>query len=372
MIDKQLWRIVLFIFGLAYFFSVGFSVFQKAALDLYQTFTYSNLVFQQTINYITKLVFLVFAVRLTARMIQYQWPWPRSLFTHAFLLFAFAGFSAFSLMLLSHYLFSSEYTISVASWLNRLSIGLTFNYFIYLATVSIVYAYLYSKKQEAQALHQSALSRQLADTKLLQLQNQLRPHFLFNTLNGISAMIEEDPLHAQDAIADLSGLLRYSLHLKDKKLISLEKEIEVLRKYINIIKLRFDEKIFFDFIVDDYLNQAAIPPFLLQPLVENIIIHAFDAHHTVVHVSIKVSLLESSQKLLISIENNGAPLVRSIKEGTGLSNVKERLKTIYGVDAEFDLTQSEKFVIATILIPYTKLPVDHTNQNAAIKSHIVS
>ena len=108
--------------------------------------------------------------------------------------------------------------------------------------MGIVYAYYYLQKQKEEAIKQEQLRNQLLDSKINALQSQLQPHFLFNAMNDISALMDIDIEKSQNAIADLSELLRKTLQIKDSKYITLQNELDILQHYIDIENIRFSEK----------------------------------------------------------------------------------------------------------------------------------
>ncbi|MGL5088828.1 MAG: LytS/YhcK type 5TM receptor domain-containing protein [Cetobacterium sp.] len=174
------------------------------------------------------------------------------------------------------------------------------------------------------------------DAELKALQAQINPHFLFNALNTVASFVRFDPMKAREIIIDLSVYLRYNLE-NSANLVSLEKELEQVKAYINIEKARFHNKfeVFYDF--DENIDDVKIPSLTIQPLVENSIKHGILKQRDlgIVTISIKKTNLK---ECLISIEDNGAgidlEIVKNIntkiEKNIGLKNVHNRLKLIYG------------------------------------------
>ena len=130
-------------------------------------------------------------------------------------------------MLVDRYLFNGTVDITFESvWIRGLG-NLNYNFFVYLSLMAIVYAYYYLKEQQKTIVNQERLKTQLLDTKINALQSQLQPHFLFNALNDISSLTDIDVKKSQNAIADLSSLLRSTLNIKDQKFITLEEELSI-------------------------------------------------------------------------------------------------------------------------------------------------
>lgn len=188
---------------------------------------------------------------------------------------------------------------------------------------------------------------ELAQAKISILTSQLQPHFLFNSLNSISAIIDYRKDAAQDMLADLSSLLRISLQTDYNKSITLEEEINILNKYINIEKRRFEHQLKIEKNIQDQALHVKVPPFLLQPLVENSIKHGFSEGINELEIRIKV-LIEDNH-LIILVSNNGAEL-SYYSSGIGIGNLKNRLKTFYDDHYNYVLRQEEKLVVNQIKI----------------------
>lgn len=226
-----------------------------------------------------------------------------------------------------------------------------FNFFVYFSLITMVYAFYYFQNQKDSEIRRSNLTAQLLDSKIKALQSQLNPHFLFNSLNDISSLMDISVSRSQDAIADLSSLLRQTLNLKDVRYITLEKEIELLSKYIDIEKIRFADKIIHTIKIDPNISHNLVPPLMIQPIVENSIKHGFSYNHDI--VKIEVIIKSNDNQLIFYIKNNGELLEHdeNINYGTGLSNVLERLNTLYGNKFTFEMENSNNWVVTKIIIP---------------------
>ncbi|MGL5355215.1 MAG: LytS/YhcK type 5TM receptor domain-containing protein [Cetobacterium sp.] len=174
------------------------------------------------------------------------------------------------------------------------------------------------------------------DAELKALQAQINPHFLFNALNTITSFVRFNPTKAREIIIDLSIYLRYNLE-NSTNLVSLEKELEQVKAYINIEKARFDNKFEVIYEFDENINSLKIPSLTIQPLVENSIKHGILKQQNLGIVKISVKKIDSN-KCLISIEDNGIGINseiiknidKKIEKNIGLKNVHNRLKLIYG------------------------------------------
>ncbi len=158
----------------------------------------------------------------------------------------------------------------------------------------------------------------------------MQPHFLFNTLNNITAMLKTDQDRAQDTIVDLSDFLRETLELKDQNSILVKKELQLLNNYLRIIKTRFSDQLKITQKIDPSTLSIRMPPLVLQPILENSIKHGFGSLNKILLINISIKC--SPDWLKIEITNNGAPVEEIdniFKIGLGMSNLKERLENIY-------------------------------------------
>lgn len=170
--------------------------------------------------------------------------------------------------------------------------------------------------------------------QLKMLRYQLNPHFLFNTLNAISTLILIDENKtANGMVTRLSEFLRYSLDMDPMKKVSLTKEVEALSLYLDIEKVRFEERLKVHYEVQHNCKDALVPSFILQPIVENAIKHAIAVKETNGIISIIVSRFANDLQLVVSDNGPGAEIVKGNlhrENGVGLSNTRERLATLYG------------------------------------------
>lgn len=198
--------------------------------------------------------------------------------------------------------------------------------------IFIIYVYYYIDQIREVEEKRGLLEAQLLNTRMKMLTSQLQPHFLFNTLNSISSLVEIDAKLAKDTIADLSDFLREILYNSDAKFIPLHKELTVLEYFINIVNVRFSDHLKIEKEIDPDLLNIHIPAMILQPIVENSIKHGYSYDHT--DLEIKLSILKQNGSILLKVENNGKQITENSEElinsGVGLSNLKERLYNLYG------------------------------------------
>ena len=190
------------------------------------------------------------------------------------------------------------------------------------------------------------------DFELKTLKSQLNPHFMFNALNSIRALIEEDPKSAQTAVTKLSNILRYSLKMERIETVPLEDEMKAVSDYLSLEKIRFEERLKFDMEISPNSLNVEIPPMMIQTLVENGIKHGISKRTDGGEISICSTVTDS--ELHIKIKNNGKIEDEMLKQskGFGISNTKHRLNLLYGEKASFTIkNDSEDMVLAEIIIP---------------------
>lgn len=186
--------------------------------------------------------------------------------------------------------------------------------------------------------------------QLEMLRYQLNPHFLFNALNSIRASVDEDSARAKQMITQLSEFLRYSLLHESAKKIPLRDEIEAVKNYLAIEKIRFEDKLTVEFDVESAAEDFKVPCFLLNPLVENAVKHGLQTSPK--PLKIKISARLDANKLLLEISNTGNLKNGSSRNGggIGLKNVRERLDKLFGENGKFELHQENGLVKARIEI----------------------
>jgi two-component system, LytTR family, sensor kinase len=220
------------------------------------------------------------------------------------------------------------------------------NLLTYAAVVGFTQALDYFRKYQ----HREREFRQL---QLEVLKAQLQPHFLFNTLNTIAAMVHEDVRAADRMIQRLGDLLRMTLANIGKDEIALADEIEFLRAYLEVERVRFGERLSSSIDVSAEAMSAMVPALFLQPLVENSIRHGLAARQ---HDGlIRIGAVRSGDWLLITVVDNGAGLAgsRPPREGVGLSNTRKRLQQLYPEDHAFSIAPGESGgVVVSAKIPF--------------------
>lgn len=211
------------------------------------------------------------------------------------------------------------------------------------------------KKKEIESLIWEAAVK---DYELKTLKSQLNPHFMFNAMNSIRALIEEDPESAKVAITKLSNILRYSLQMERMEKVPLEDEIETVKNYLDLERIRFEDRLKYKLDIDRDTHKVEIPPMMVQTLIENGIKHGIAKRTEGGEVQLKTKMITTSDgpKLKIEIRNSGHFSEEQLKSsnGFGVSNTKHRLNLLFGDDAHFSIfNENGDKVLAEIEIPIT-------------------
>jgi hypothetical protein len=231
------------------------------------------------------------------------------------------------------------------------------HFLVYVAVLVAGYARKYfirdqMRVQEANALGARAamLQVQLADARLDALRMQLNPHFLFNTLHAIAALVERDPAGVRRMIARLSELLRLTMDSEAEHEVTLGQELDFLRRYIDIMEVRYQGRLRTGIDVSEETLAAFVPRLILQPIVENALEHG--AARAVEGI-VAIAARRRGENLVITVTNNGPGVEASATAGVGLGNTRARLAELYGDAASFTLSsRSEGGAIAEMILPF--------------------
>ncbi len=204
-----------------------------------------------------------------------------------------------------------------------------------------------SKKAEIETLIFEAAVK---DFELKTLKAQLNPHFMFNAMNSIRALIEEDPQKAKDAITKLSNLMRYTLRIERTETVPLAEELRTIQDYLDLEKIRFEERLNYKIQSTPDADRIEIPPMMVQTLVENGIKHGVSKITVGGNVDVDAKVCDSN--LIIEIRNSGKFDQEALKKSTGfgVSNTKHRLSLLFGERASLSLTNENSNTVLTQLI----------------------
>lgn len=201
--------------------------------------------------------------------------------------------------------------------------------------VGDVTRFLYRQAREQAAAAERAKT-EAADAELAALQAQMNPHFLFNALNTVAALIRTGPTEAEAAVEDLARVLRRTLEHSRRTTTTLGEEVEYLRAYLRIEEARFRDRLRVRWEVEPGALTAAIPPMSLQPLVENAIRHGIGGR--LAGGNVTISARREDGRLTMEVADDGAGFAPGRAERTGLGNLRQRLATLYGADAGMFVT----------------------------------
>lgn len=233
----------------------------------------------------------------------------------------------------------------------RIADYLTLDLPLFAAVLAAGLARRYLLQREAQQARAAAIEVQLAESRLHALQMQLNPHFLFNTLNTISALVESDPAATRTVVARLSELLRRTLDTAQQPEVRLADELQFIRGYLEIMQHRFSDRLTTAFAIADGLDDALVPAFVLQPLVENAIEHGIGRIRGPGALELRIA--RAGDQLHITVRDNGPGLDPAARDGIGLSNTAARLAQLYpGRSALWLADDGGRGAVAVIELPY--------------------
>src|SRR5688500_8906268 len=223
---------------------------------------------------------------------------------------------------------------------------------IYLAVLAAGFARDYFLRYRAHAAESARLEAQLADARLAALRMQLNPHFLFNTLHAVSALVERDPAGVRRLVARLSALLRHVLDSGARQEVTLSEELQFVRDYLDIQQIRFQGRLEVGEDVPVDVHGAMVPNLVLQPLVENAVVHGLG--HVEGCGRIEIAARRDGERLTLSVRDNGPGLDGDGRAGgVGLSNTRARLQALYGDGASLALEPADGGgLVARVVIPY--------------------
>lgn len=274
------------------------------------------------------------------------------IFNHILAAVAFVGIWLLTSYLLSEMLISIFNIASPhnASWIRvRIPIGLA-----YYIVLSLMF-YLIKSNETGKAVKQDMLKMesQLRESQLQALKSQINPHFLFNSLNSISFLVKSNPDKARDMLSVLSEYFRYSLKQQSNTAM-LGDELSHCRKYLEIEKIRFGNKLLWNETIDNNIDAIPVPAMILQPIYENAVKHGVYESEIPVSINTRISL--HTGYALIEIENNFDPEAPVRKgEGVGLKNAGERLKLMFGADDLLETSITNSIFTVKISIPIPRI-----------------
>lgn len=225
------------------------------------------------------------------------------------------------------------------------------NVLLYFTIVGIAHYLAREESLREERRRASELRAQLSEARLEALRLQLRPHFLFNVLNTISGLMPQDPQTGQRVVRRLGELLRTSLNFRGTREVPLERELELSRAYLEIEQVRFQDRLKVRIEAAEETLACAVPPFILQPLLENAVHHGMPANGSGGTVEVVTS--SHNGKLELRVIDDGPGIDEQIDEGgIGIANTRARLQELYGDDHGFRLENKvEGGLVVTLVLP---------------------
>lgn len=222
------------------------------------------------------------------------------------------------------------------------------------AVIGIVHAFEFNRRYREREVAAADLRARLSEAQLEALRSQIHPHFLFNTLHGISTLMHRDVEAADRMLARLSDLLRLTMQHRDRNEISLRDELALVEHYLEIMRVRFGDRLTVTHTIGTETLDALVPQFLLQPLVENALAHGIA--RTSGPGTIDISAEASNGQLEIAVTDNGLHSNGSVgkkKSGIGLANTRRRLEQLYGQSQSISLEKlPDRGTRLTVAIPF--------------------
>ncbi|MBP9121197.1 MAG: histidine kinase [Ignavibacterium sp.] len=231
---------------------------------------------------------------------------------------------------------------------SRFIIGILY----YFLLTAFYYVVIYYSEFQERTVKETELKNLVTEAELRSLKFQINPHFIFNSLNSMSALTEIDPKKAKQMIIKLADFLRYTLANNDRQQNTLNEELKNIKLYLDIEKIRFDDKFIYVEELHEECGKTEIPSMILQPLFENAIKHA--VYETLDAVTIKLTCSKQDDFLKITLCNNFEGESHKKGAGVGLKNIKDRLSLIYQQDNLMEIKKESGKFIVNIFIPLQK------------------
>jgi len=331
-------------------------------LLIQQSFTDGNFMAHVVFS-ITLFISALITCPLIKWLIHYfDWTNARKISTWLYLLITciFASYCAAVLinaLLGLYYLLAGKASMFVFFWNSVYSTSILISLLMLLWTVIYV-VLVYSNKLSTMELKESAAALKLKEAQLNSLIGQLNPHFLFNSLNNIRSLMLEDVAKSREVITSLSDFLRYSLTNNNQAFQSIENELTIVRDYIAIASVQYEERLDYHESIDETLLTSNVPPMLIQLLVENAIRHGIDSCPDIGKLALTIT--RSEQNIAITVVNSGRLTDKVTfseqqkSTGLGIKNIKQRLSLLFNDKAFFDLSEDNGFVKAEVIFPLEK------------------
>lgn len=319
----------------------------RSALGIWLTCAYSW-------AFMTPLILL-----LAGRLQFNRQTWRRSLSIHALAATCFSTVVLLMYSTLRYLFFSGDGAPPLMkSFRNLLIIEFHASVLIYTAIVGIYYGLNYYREYKKRELRAAQLENKLSQAHLDALRKQLHPHFLFNTLNTVAILMEEDARAAREILVRLSDLLRITLDKNKAHEVALKQELDFLKSYLEIEQIRFQDRLSVHLEIDPKTLNARVPDLILQPLVENAIRHGIAPRALPGLVEIRAQQINGDLCLEVRDNGKGFDGELSMDKGVGIANTKARLLQLYGDRHRFEIGHLDGGgVRVNITIPFHTEPL---------------
>lgn len=213
----------------------------------------------------------------------------------------------------------------------------------------IYFGFLYFQNYKLSEINSLRYLAESKESELKSLKAQLNPHFIFNCMNSIRALVDENPVKAKLAVTQLSNILRTTLLMDKSKEIFLKDEISLVKDFLQLEQIRYEERLAYEFKIDEDVYNCQIPPFIIQSQVENAIKHGISVLPGNGRIIIEAHKLSSN--LIIKVSNTGKINSATPLTGVGFKNSRHRLELLYGSAGKIEVREENDLVIVEINIP---------------------
>lgn len=227
--------------------------------------------------------------------------------------------------------------------------NLIFNFILIALWLLIYMVWHYLERNRKDEIDKLNLEKMVREMELKTIKSHINPHFIFNSLNSIRALVNENPDRARKAITELSNILRSSFQIEKEELVSVKEELDIVKDYLAIEHMRFEDRLNIHYEIDEEVLQQPIPPMMLQTIVENGIKHGISKR--VEGGMISIIARQANYQYEIIVQNTGV-LAPNAKAGFGIKSTRERLKILFNNKGTFSVVQlTPEIVEAKIVLP---------------------
>jgi two-component system, LytTR family, sensor kinase len=246
---------------------------------------------------------------------------------------------------------SSKPTITLKE---RFLLNLAYDAPIILVWLSIYYLWHYMENSRKVNIDRVKMESLVKELQLKTIKAHINPHFIFNALNSIRALVDENPQRARTAITELSNILRSSMQAEKTETTTLERELSIVKDYLGLEQIRFEDRLKVEYEIDEDTLDQQVPPMMLQTLVENAIKHGISKQVNGGYIKVTSDFTDSHHELIV--ENTGHLNEKNSTEGFGIAGTINRLKLLYGNDADFEIKNiNGNLVKARVTLPVTTI-----------------